>query len=365
MNDFLLYNFLKAYLKKYSLVFLTLTIVLFISSVKCFAEENVFTIDNVEVKGTIDLKFSRDKYLNKAFINSFDILMSKILLTRDLPKVDGVKLKKVRKLISSFQILEESYRKEEYKAKVKITFNEIKVKKFLAQKNISFSQPENISAIFFPVLFINGDMQDFNDNFFYREWENVKIKNELINFILPLEDVEDISKINEMKNNAEQINVEELVNKYDVNDYVFVLMDYSEEKLSVYLKTNFNNNKISKNISYNIKNFNDNLFLNSILKDLKLKITDVWKEENLINFLMPLSIQIKFDHKNIKELDKLRNNFYKISIIDKYSLEQFNINTSVFKIYYYGNPKKLKSELLNLGYDLINEEGSWKINLNE
>ena len=60
---------LKAYLKKYSLVFLTLTIVLFISSVKCFAEENVFTIDNVEVKGTIDLKFSsKNVHLYKSII---------------------------------------------------------------------------------------------------------------------------------------------------------------------------------------------------------------------------------------------------------------------------------------------------------
>ena len=57
--------------------------------------------------------------------------------------------------------------------------------------------------------------------------------------------------------------------------------------------------------------------------------------------------------------------FYKINIIDKYTLEEFNINNSFFKIYYFGNPKKLRSELAKFGYLLKNEEGSWQLYLNE
>ena len=128
---------------------------------------------------------------------------------------------------------------------------------------------------------------------------------------------------------------------------------------------NFNNNKMSKNILHEIKNINDEEILNSILTDLKIKITDVWKEQNLVNLLMPLSVQLKFEQKNIKELDKLRNIFYKISIIDSYTLEEFNINNSLFKIYYYGNPKKLKSELAKFGYQLKSDQGFWQLYLNE
>ena len=105
--------------------------------------------------------------------------------------------------------------------------------------------------------------------------------------------------------------------------------------------------------------------LNSILKDLKFKITDLWKEENLINLLMPLSIRLQYQHSNLEELDKLRNIFYKISIVESYTLEEFNINNSFFKIYYYGNPKKLRSELLKLGYQLKNDQGYWRLYLNE
>ena len=105
--------------------------------------------------------------------------------------------------------------------------------------------------------------------------------------------------------------------------------------------------------------------LNYILKNLKLKIADLWKEENLVNLSMPLLIKLKFQHTNLKNLDKLRNTFYKISIIDNYTLEEFNINNSFFKIHYYGNPKKLKSELFRFGYQLNADQGFWQLYLNE
>jgi len=365
MKNYLLLKYLATSLREYFLIFFTATILLFTFFTKSFSEENVFTINNVTVKGKIDLNFSREKYINKAFLNSFEILMNKILLSRDFTKINNIKLRQIKSLINSFQILEESYRKDEYKAKIKIFYSDIKVKKFLNQKNISFSQPENITAVFFPVFFINDEIQNFSENFFYKHWTEIEIKNELINFILPIEDLEDISKIIEMKNRIEELDADVLVNKYDIKSYVFALIDYQDKNLNIHVKINFNNNKINKNFLYEVENINDELILNSILKDLKFKITDLWKEENLINLLMPLSIRLQYQHLNLEDLDKLRNIFYKIGIIDSYTLEEFNINNSFFKIYYYGNPKKLRSELLKFGYQLKNDQGYWQLYFNE
>ena len=41
--------------------------------------------------------------------------------------------------------------------------------------------------------------------------------------------------------------------------------------------------------------------LNFILKDLKTKITDLWKEKNIVNLSIPLILTIKFNHKKLKE----------------------------------------------------------------
>ena len=365
MKNYLLLKYLTNFVREYIFIFLTATIFLLISPTKSFSQENVFIINNVKVEGAVDLNFSREKYLNKAFRDSFKILMTKILLSKDLKKIENIKLKQIKKLMGGFQILDESYSKDIYKANIKIFYNDIKIKKFLSQKNISFSQPEKISAIFYPAFFVDNEIQNLNENFFYKNWTEVLIKNEIINFILPLEDLDDVSKIAKMKNRIEELDIDTFVNKYDVKNYVFALMDYQNEKLNVHLKTNFNKNKNSKNFSYNLKNLKDQTQLNFILKDLKFKISDIWKEENLINLLMPLSIKIKFKHQNLKNIDELKSILNQINIIDNYSLDEFNINNSYFKIYYYGDPKKLKSELLNFGYQLKNNQGFWQIYLNE
>ena len=351
--------------REYIFIILFATILLLVSFSKSFSEDNIFVVDKVEVNGTIDLNFSREKYINKAFLESFRLLTSKILVSRDLDKVSNIKLKKIKSLINSFQIIDETYISNEYKLILRISYSDDKIKKFLGQKNISFSQPKKISAIFFPILIINDEIKNFDENFFYSNWNSVQIENESINFILPIDELDDSFKIREMKNRIEDIEISSLVNKYDIKNYTFAIIDYNNENLKIHIKTKFEENKMSKNIFYKISNINDKKELNLILIDLKMQITDLWKEANVVNLLLPLSIKIKFENKNLLNLDKLKNNLSSISIVDSYFLDEFDINNSYFKIYYYGNPKKLTTELLKFGYKLKNEQGHWELKINE
>ena len=361
MKIFKMPKYLILIVKEYIFIILTATIFFLLTSTNVKTEENVFIVDKLKVEGDLNANFSRDKYINKAFIDSFEVLMSKVLLSKDLHKVMNVKLKKIKNLINSFQIYDESYRNNKYEATFNIFYNDIKIKKFLGKKNISFSEPKKISVIFFPLLIIDEEIRELDQNFFYREWLNINIKNELINFILPLEDLDDISKMTEIKNKIEEINVDDFVNKYDIKNYVFALMDYQNKKLDIYLKTNFYNNKVSKNISYDVNDINNEVKLDYILRDLKMQITDLWKEKNIVNLSTPLILKIKFNHKKLKELDKLKKTLYSISIIDNYSLDEFSINNSVIKIHYYGNPKRLRTELVKFGYRLKNDQGFWEL----
>ena len=81
---------------EYILIISTATILSIVSNSKSFSEENVFIVDNVKVEGSVDANFSREKYINKALIESFDMLISKILITRDLNKISNIKLKEVK-----------------------------------------------------------------------------------------------------------------------------------------------------------------------------------------------------------------------------------------------------------------------------
>ena len=360
-----MFKYLIKQTREYIFIILTATIFSVFIFSKIAAEENVFIVDNVIIEGPVSVNFSREKYINQAFIESFKNLRSKILLSEDINKLNNIKLNEIKTLINGFQIEKEKLHGDSYKGVFKIFFNDIKIRNLLGRKNISFSQPETISAVFFPVLIIDNEILDFNKNYFYKNWLEIEIENELINFILPIEDIDDISKIAKMKNNFQELDVKDLVNKYDIKNYVFLLMVYENKNLNTYIKTKFNNSKMSKNKNYKIDKINDEIKLNSILQDLKMQITDIWKKQNIIDVSMPLTIRTKFKYKKVVDLDHLKNIFYKISMIDKSTLEELNINHAFFKIYYYGNPKKLKSELAKFNYQLKDDTGSWEIYLNE
>ena len=354
-------NYIKTRIRDYIFLILTATILLIFLEKKSFSQENIFIIDEVEVSGRISTDFNREKFINKAFKDSYKILISKILLSKDVKKLTNIKLSKIKSLVDSFQITQENYKKSKYEAKFKIYFNDNKVKKFLIEKNISFSEPKNISAVFFPVFFINDILLDFNENYFYQNWIETKTKNEMINFILPIEDLEDFLKIKNMKNNVEMIDVKDLIKKYNTDNYVFALMESQKQKLNIYLRINFNNDEISKSIYYEVNDIYNKKELDVILKKIKMQITDIWKEQNIINLTIPLTLTVKYKHKKLSELDNLKDVFYEISIIDNFKLEEFNINQSFYKIYYYGSPKKLSNELFKFGYKLRNDKGSWEV----
>ena len=182
---------------------------------------------------------------------------------------------------------------------------------------------------------------------------------------MPLEDLEDFSKIKKMKDKINDLNLIQIANKYNEENYIFLFMDYENEVMKIYVKTRLEGNKISKNLLYKIENFNNKKQLNYILSDLKIKIEDIWKEINFVNLLMPLSISVKFNHSSNTNLDNFKKTLYNINIIDNYFFEKFDINSSYFKISYFGTPKRLKSELNKSGYDLKDSQGQWEIVLYE
>ena len=353
-------------IRQYIFIILTATIFIVASSnSKILAKENIFIVDNVIIEGPIDLNFSRGNYINKGFQKSFNLLMNKVLISEDLKKINNIKINDIRKLVKSFQVLDENYSKGKYRVTFKFIYNDNEVKKLLENKNISISQAEKITSLFFPILFVNDELKSLNENYFYTDWKKNIIENQLINFILPIEDLDDVLNIKKMKNKIENLNVKDFVGKYDVKNYVFALINYNQKKLNIHLKANFNENSISKNFTYELNSYENKSELNVILNNFKININDIWKELNVINLSIPLTINIKFSYKDLLTLDKLKNIFYEINSITTYEIVEIDNKDSFFKIYYYGSPKKLRNELNKFGYKLENNKGYWEVYSND
>ena len=66
-------NYIKTRIRDYIFLILTATILLIFLEKKSFSQENIFIIDEVEVSGRISTDFNREKFINKAFKDSYKI----------------------------------------------------------------------------------------------------------------------------------------------------------------------------------------------------------------------------------------------------------------------------------------------------
>ena len=78
-----------------------------------------------------------------------------------------------------------------------------------------------------PLLVKNNEVFIFNNNFFYKYWNDV-YKSDLIEFILPLENIEIIENINVYKNNLINLNVVNLFEEYQDKNLAVILIEENQ-----------------------------------------------------------------------------------------------------------------------------------------
>ena len=140
-----------------------------------FSSNNIFNVDNILVKN--DKNLSRQKILDNAFEKGFKKLTKKILINKDVAITHKTELKEIKKLISSYQIVENDKLKEEKKVQINLVFNREKINSFFYQKNISYADVSETNVVLFPVMIEDDNFFLFSDNYFYNNW-NQKEKDE-------------------------------------------------------------------------------------------------------------------------------------------------------------------------------------------
>ena len=357
------YNFVKT--REYIFIILTATIFLFKSTSDLNSKENLFVVKDVQIEDSFDVNFSRDKLIDKALKKSFAKLLSNILIQDDIKKLKKTKLSQIKKLVFNFKISDEKFLNNKYIGTFHVTYDDFKIKEFLRKKNISFFAPKSTTVVFFPILFIKNEIKIFNENFLHTNWLKSNSSDLPIKYLLPLENLDDMLSIYKTKDEIENINFKKLAQEYNTNNFAIAIMDYEENTMKIYLKTNLDNKQYTENLSYKMNNLNNKLQTNHIIDDLKVKIMDMWKKANLINIPLPLNIFVRFQYKNPKDLNNLENTLKKIHVINTFTLVKFDINNSFYKINYYGNPKKLSDEFHRFKYNLKDDKGYWELEIDD
>ena len=357
-----LFRFNKAYITKISLIF-----IFFFNILIFFSTENAlsrtYIIKNIDIIEPYDLNFKKDKVVDRAFIAAFKIIISKVLISENLKKINNYDLEAIRTMIKSFSITNEEFIDNKYHAKFNVFFEKKKLINYFHKLNIITSVPIDKNVFFLPILINlnNNEIKMFNENKFYAEWEKIKDNSYLIRYILPDEDLDDYNYIKQNLQDIESYDFKEILNKYDNENYIVSVFLINDNNLDILSKISFNNNiSIHKSKFENI-DFKIQENFNKIILDLKKTYEDKWKVENQINLSIKLPLKISIITKNIDLIKNFEDDLKSSDLIYDYNIESMSKNKTLFKIIYNGNPDRLIKNLKGKNYNLDFSGETWII----
>ena len=321
---------------------------------------NTFKVSDIEISSAFDLNFSKSRVIDDGFRESFYNLLSMITTSGDRNKIKNVSLKELKSMIDSFTISDEKFINNEYFAKLESSFNKKKTLSFLEKKNIFPSTPTRNQILLIPI-FVDSQNEKiylFTENFFYNKWNENKINYHLLDYLLPTEDLEDISMIQEAYNIIENYDFIDLIKKYDLQDYIVSIIFKNKNEIKVLSKISLNNSFKIDNRKYKITNEEN---FSAILKDLKNIYEDYWKKENEINTSIKLPLTITIDTKEYEKIVKLEKTLNNLDLVSNFYILRFNNKNTYYKIIYNGSPKTFYNDITKKNFKLTMENNIWAI----
>jgi hypothetical protein len=328
-----------------------------------YSNANTFRVPDIEISSPFELNFKKNRVIDIGFKSSFSNLISMITTSGDKNKIKNIKIKEIKSMIDSFKISDEKFINNEYFAKLETTFNKKKILNFLEKKNIFPSIPIRNKVLLIPIL-VDTETESiylFNNNIFYEKWNDIKNSYQLLDYLLPSDDLEDLNKLQEMSAFIEEHDFVNLISKYDLQDYIILIIYKSGDELKILSKINLNNSLKINNQKYSKVNLSKENDINKILDNLKSIYEDEWKKNNEINTSIKLPLTISINSRDYKRIINLEEVLTNIDLISNFYILNFSNENTQYKIIYNGSPKTFFNDMTNKNFDLIMKNNVWTV----
>ena len=202
---------------------------------------DTYKIKNVEVIKSYDLNFNKLNVIESAFTKAYSELIQKITSSEYIGNLNKAKINDIKNLVDSFSIIDEKFIDNNYHATFEVDFDKKNVLKYLEKKNIFTSIPIEKEIFILPIMIDTEKNQVLllSENYFYNNWNNNNKKYYLLKYILPNEDIDDIKFIQSRLNNIEEYEFDEIVSKYNLNDYIIAIFFKDKKKYKNFIKDKF------------------------------------------------------------------------------------------------------------------------------
>ena len=339
-----------------------LILVIFIKTGNVLSQDSIFNVNNIEIikKTNTSNKDIANQAIKKAYLK----LIDKILLIEDKEKISKMDFKKIKELVSYYQVISnvENDKKEDIVI-FNIFFDKDKLHNLFYDKDISYAEITDKEFYLLPVLKKDDQYFIFNQNIFYEKWNDFG-DNDLVEFILPFENIEIIQKINLNKNNLFDVEINTLFLEYSKKNQALLLIDDKNGIVEkIFLRANISGKKINKNflIKNNFKEKANNY--KEIIQRTRNEIIDLVKSQNLIDIKTPSFLNIKLTPNKNNNLAELHKRLDNIGLVDDLYVQEINSEYVLLKIKYLGKLEKIINELKKEKIILKQKNDEWGIKL--
>lgn len=326
-----------------------LILVIFIKTGNVLSQDSIFNVNNIEIIKKINN--SNKDISNQAIKKAYIKLIDKILLIEDKEKISKINFTKIKELVSYYQVISnaENEKKEDIVI-FNIFFDKDKLHNLFYEKDISYAEITDNEFYLLPVLKKDDQYFIFSQNFFYERWNDFE-DNDLLEFILPFENIEIIQKINSNKNNLFDIEINTLFLEYPKKNQALLLIDDKNGIVEkIFLRAYISGKKINKNLL--IKNNFQKKAKNyrEIIQRTRNEIIDLVKSQNLINIKTPFFLNIKMTSNKNNNLAELHKRLDNIGLVENLYVQEINSEYVLLKIKYLGKLEKIINELKRKNY---------------
>jgi len=331
-------------------------LILFIKTETLFSENNLFSVNNIQLEKNNE---ASNIVVDQAIKKGFNELISKILLKDDRDKLLDLNLSSIKQLVTYYQIANISDEEEKKQLiNFNITFDKDKIHDLFYSKGISYSEITDKELFILPIYITKEQIFIFNNNFYYENWNKI-FESDLIEFNLVLENIEIIQDINQNKNNLINLQIEKLFQEYSNKNLALIIIEENKANTQkVYIKSIIQGKKISKSLNLKKKELENKSFEEKIITATKKELINLVKSENLIDIRTPSFLNVKFIVNKSSNLVDLNLRIKNIDLIEKVYVQEFNKDFMYLRIKYLGKLEKIIRQLNqeNINLNLINDE---------
>ena len=337
-------------------------LIVFLKTETLFSDNDLFNVNNIELEKKH--KITNKILADRAIKEGFSVLITKLLLKEDIDKLLDLNFSLIKELVTYYQITD-IYEKSSGAEFIKfsVTFDKDKIHDLFYKKNVLYSEILDKELFILPILIKDDEIFVFNNNFFYENWNKV-FKNDLIEFILPLENIEIIQNINNRKQNLINLDLASLFQEYSKKNIALIIIEDNQiGNNKIFIKSIIQNKKITKSLNFKKHGLEADKFYEKIIAESKKELINLVKSKNLIDIRTPsfLITKLKIDKKS--NLATLNSRIKNIDLIENPFVLDFNKDYMNLRIKYLGKLEKIINQLKkeNIDLKLINDQWVIKI----